>query len=193
MLLKRAVLDGIVDGTITEVYRSWKRPTVKTGGTLNTSVGQLQIIDVSPIRKSDLTVAAAGRAGFATKAQLIDSLRIEEGRSLFRVKVAFGGEDPRIALRQSEELSDDEVEELRSAFARFDRDTVEPGLAPLALLRLISENEGVRAPDLAAALGVETKWFKARIRRLKSRGLTESLRIGYRLSPRGQAALDALS
>ena len=32
--------------------------------------------------------------------------------------------------------------------------------------------------------------FKSNVRRLKALGLTESLEVGYRLSPRGQAWLD---
>jgi hypothetical protein len=50
----------------------------------------------------------------------------------------------------------------------------------------------VRAPDLAAGLGRETLPFKADVRKLKELGLTESLLVGYRLSPRGRAYLDGL-
>src|SRR5262249_21771198 len=46
-----------------------------------------------------------------------------------------------------------------------------------------------RAPDPPAGIGMETHPFKLRVRRLKELGLTESLRIGYRLSPRGRAFL----
>jgi hypothetical protein len=60
----------------------------------------------------------------------------------------------------------------------------------LTFLRLIAENPAVRAPDLAASLGWETRVFKPHVRRLKELGLTESLKIGYRISPRGQAVLD---
>ncbi len=192
MLLKQTVLEAIAAGHVAEVYRNWKRPTVKAGGTLNTAVGQLAILAVDQIDGTKLTAAAAKRAGFATKDELIQSLRTGEDRQLYRVRVELAGEDPRIALRNSSALSDEEVAELQAAFDRFDKLPVPPGLEPLALLQLIAENEGVRAPDLAESFGVETKWFKSRIRRLKSRGLTESLRIGYRLSPRGQAALDRL-
>jgi hypothetical protein len=48
------------------------------------------------------------------------------------------------------------------------------------------------AADLAAELGRETQPFKADVRRLKELGLTESLEVGYRLSPRGDAVLCAL-
>ncbi len=46
--------------------------------------------------------------------------------------------------------------------------------------------------ELAALLRREVPPMKADIRRLKALGLTESLRIGYRLSPRGAAYLESL-
>ena len=55
------------------------------------------------------------------------------------------------------------------------------------MLELIAAHPGVRAPDLAARLGRETLAFKIDVRKLKALGLTESLEVGYRLSPRGQA------
>ena len=45
----------------------------------------------------------------------------------------------------------------------------------------------VRAAELAEAAGFETRWLKVRVRSLKELGLTESLKTGYRLSPRGRA------
>ena len=46
-------------------------------------------------------------------------------------------------------------------------------------------------PDLAARVGRETADFKKDVRKLKELGLTESLAIGYLLSPRGEAVVDA--
>lgn len=43
MLLKNSILKRIKAGEITLAFRKWKRPTVKTGGTLRTSVGVLAI------------------------------------------------------------------------------------------------------------------------------------------------------
>lgn len=57
---------------------------------------------------------------------------------------------------------------------------------------MIAEQPGVRAPDLAASVGRETKPFKIDVRKLKELGLTESLTVGYRLSPRGRAFLDQI-
>jgi hypothetical protein len=55
---------------------------------------------------------------------------------------------------------------------------------------MIAEHPGTRAPDLAASVGRETQPFKTDVRKLKELGLTESLRVGYRLSPRGRAYLE---
>ncbi len=54
-------------------------------------------------------------------------------------------------------------------------------------LDLIERWPARRAPDLAAMVGRETQPFKTDIRKLKAMGLTESLQVGYRLSPRGIA------
>jgi hypothetical protein len=45
------------------------------------------------------------------------------------------------------------------------------------------------AADIAASIGREKLPFKADVRKLKELGLTESLDVGYRLSPRGRAFL----
>jgi hypothetical protein len=57
-------------------------------------------------------------------------------------------------------------------------------------LRLIGDRPQVRAADLAAAAGRERLAFKADVRKLKELGRTQSLEVGYRLSPRGRALLE---
>jgi predicted transcriptional regulator len=46
--------------------------------------------------------------------------------------------------------------------------------------------------ELAKALGAERFAFKQDVRKLKELGLTESLEVGYRLSPRGEAVVHKL-
>ncbi len=58
------------------------------------------------------------------------------------------------------------------------------------MLELIAAHPARRAPDLAAIRGMATQPFKADVRKLKELSLTESLEVGYRISPRGQAYLD---
>ena len=58
-------------------------------------------------------------------------------------------------------------------------------------LELIRDQPGVRAGDICTVVGMERLPFKAYVRKLKALGLTESLEVGYRLSPRGEAVLKA--
>ena len=60
------------------------------------------------------------------------------------------------------------------------------------MLRAIDESSGTPAIDLAERFGREKRLFKADVRKLKELGLTESLRPGYRLSPRGRSYLERL-
>ena len=57
------------------------------------------------------------------------------------------------------------------------------------MLALIADHPGRRAGDLAASLGRDIPSFKRDVRKLKELGLTLSLEVGYRLSPRGEAYL----
>ena len=84
-------------------------------------------------------------------------------------------------------LTADEVAELERRLARLDASR---GPWTAQVLRMIGDRPGVRAGDLAHELGRERLAFKADVRKLKALGLTESLEIGYRLSPRGRAYLD---
>ena len=50
----------------------------------------------------------------------------------------------------------------------------------------------MRAGDPASEAGRERDHFKVDVRKLKGLGLTESLEVGYRLSPRGDAVIGFL-
>lgn len=183
MLIKLEVLEKIADGSVTLAFRRWRRPTVRAGGTLRTARGVLAIGAVEPIALSKITAAEARQAGSPSLAALRAELAEHEG-TVWRIELALAGADPRIALREA--LPDaTQLAELRAQLDRL------PWAA--ALLRTIAAQPAVRAPDLAAAAGVPTPNFKARVRRLKELGLTESLEVGYRLSPRGQALLATLA
>ncbi|MGB2918797.1 MAG: hypothetical protein WA944_03560 [Mycobacterium sp.] len=96
--------------------------------------------------------------------------------------------DERPDLAANETLTDDDVTKIAARLDRWDSAT-EPWTR--AYLELIAANEARRAPDLAATLGIDVPRFKRRVRQLKSLGLTSSLNVGYRLSPRGRAFLRA--
>ena len=160
-------------------------PTVRAGGTLTTAAGVLAIDDVAVVDVDSITDDDVADAGFGTRDELLASLGDRDGQ-LHRIRFRLAGPDPRIALRERAALTDDDVADLRRRLARLDarRPWTEQ------VLRLIAGRPGVRAGDLAADLDRERLAFKADVRKLKALGLTESLEIGYRLSPRGRAYLD---
>ena len=85
----------------------------------------------------------------------------------------------------------DDLARLRAAVARLDSGK-RSGPWTRPILEWIRDNPGVISTELAALLDREVAPLKADIRRLKALGLTESLRVGYRLSPRGVAYLESL-
>ena len=177
---------GLEDGTVTVAIRRWRRPSVKAGGTLQLKAGLLGIDSVEVIEVGDVTEDDARAAGFASMAEVLDQLaRFPEG-DVYRVRFHRIGDDPRSALRRDAVLSKDDIAAVTRRLDRLDRAS-NYGPWTREALDLIERYPERRAPDLAAMVGRETQPFKTDIRKLKAMGLTESLRIGYRLSPRGIA------
>ncbi len=190
MLIKREVLEGIRAGAVDLVFRRWKRPTVKAGGSLRTHLGVLAIDSVEVVAESALTAADARRAGFGTRKELLEELRPREGSRLYRVELRLAGADPRIELREVAVLSAEDVAEISRRLGRFDT-LSRRGEWTVMTLQLVADHPATRAAELAARVGVDKAWLKTNVRKLKELGLTESLGTGYRLSPRGRAYLRA--
>lgn len=192
MLIKRVILDQIEAGDLDIIFRKWRKPTVKQGGQLRTSVGMLNILDVEQLAKSKITAGDATRAGFESKAALLRELDSRDEGDIYRITVEHGGVDPRIALRENANLTADDLAELQSRLARLDT-VSKRGPWTTLFLNVLNENPRVRAPDLAADLGLDKPTFKNDVRKLKGLGLTISFSPGYELSPRGKAYLGTLS
>lgn len=183
---------GLADGTITVAFRRWRRRAARPGGRQRFALGELALDDVRIIAPDDITSDDARRAGFASRDALMAQLDAQPDGDIYRIELHFAGDDPRVALRQRDDVTPAEVEQLRARLARIDRARAS-GAWTQAVLRIIDEQPGVRAAELAAQLQRETLPFKADVRKLKELGLTESLEVGYRLSPRGRALLRLLS
>jgi hypothetical protein len=191
-LIKRAVLDGIVDGRIDLQFRRWRRPTVKSGGTLRTAVGELAVGSVDAITARNITARDAIRAGYASRVELLrDLAKFRADGQLYRIEVRLAGPDPRVALRQRAELGDEELAEITRRLARYDAAS-KHGPWTMETLELIERLPATLAADIAATVGREKAPFKTDVRKLKELGLTESLEVGYRLSPRGRAFVERL-
>ena len=108
--------------------------------------------------------------------------------TLLRIELRLAGDDPRIGAPRA--LPEDlELEAVVAKLARIDRDPIpwtEPTSTDCRSAAIVSR---VLAPQVDA----DVPPFKRRVRQLKELGLTESLEIGYRLSPRGRAVLASVS
>lgn len=181
MIIRQDVLRRIEAGEVDLQFRRWTRPTVRPGGTLRTRAGVLAIDAVDRVAPSRITARDAHRAGYGTLADLMRFLDKRPTGDVYRVALHLHGPDPRVALREQADLSDADRAQIDARLARL----------PWAhdYLHTIAGQPARRAPDLAEQHGLPPQRFKQRVRRLKELGLTESLAVGYRLSPRGEAYL----
>jgi hypothetical protein len=160
---------------------------MRPGSTQRTVAGVVRIETVDEVDPATLTEDDARRAGVRSLAELRRLLDRRDGAHVYRMRVSLAGADPRVALREQAELSEEDRRALDERLDRWDAARGEPWTRQV--LRLIAERPGVRAPDLAASLGRETLPFKRDVRKLKELGLTHSLPVGYEMSPRGRAYL----
>lgn len=187
MLFQQRFLNGIRDGTVTLAFRRWRRPTVKTGGTLRTPVGELSISAVARIPLNQISEADARCAGYESLSSLRTELQKRVDGTIYRIDFGPLRPDARIAMRESP-LSDAEQRHVLARLERFDS-YAGPDPWTMRTLETIRFHPGVRAGDLCRLVGQDKEQFKLNVRKLKNLGLTESLDTGYRLSPRGDALL----
>ena len=214
MLLPVRIAQGVREGSIRLAYRRWEEPRVRAGGTQLTSAGIVRfdaIVEVTDT--ATITDADARAAGFANAAELRSRLAVtvpEErsgaqrrnaprragpraskgGDRIFRIALSWVGEDPRVELRAAVPDAA-ELAGVTAAVAELDASR-RGGPWTRQILEWIRDHPGVISTELATLLGREVLPMKADIRRLKALGLTESLRVGYRLSPRGVVYLESL-
>jgi hypothetical protein len=181
--------DGIADGTISVAFRRWRRPQVVAGRRYRTGTGIVEMSAVDLVTVAEISDADARDAGYADTAALLADLLGPAGVPLYRLRFHRVDEpDPRAVLAADDQLDDDAIAAITRRLDRLDRAS-RIGPWTRATLQAIAERPGVRAPDLAASFGRDTLPFKVDVRKLKALGLTESLPVGYRLSPRGRAYL----
>src|SRR5262245_36961767 len=191
MLFKEKFLKGIRDGTITVAFRRWHRPSVRSGGTLLTAAGQLSISSVSQISLKEISERDARRAGYDSLEVLLEELKSRDEGDIYRIDLGPMRADPRIALRKVAKPTQDDRNETLKRLHRLDTNPAD-GPWVLRTLQLIHSRPGVRAGDLCRVVGQPIERFKPNVRKLKAMGLTESLEVGYRLSPRGVVFMEAL-
>lgn len=183
--------DGLVDGTIDVCFRRWRQRQVVAGNRYRSLIGFVRVDEIDVVDDVEaITDDDVRRAGYTTRDALVADLRPPaDGTTLYRVVLRrVKHVDERAALAATADLSPQEHAAIRARLARLDRAS-KIGPWTMDVLRAIADRPGTRAADLAASFGRETPPFKLDVRKLKALGLTLSLEVGYRLSPRGEAFL----
>jgi hypothetical protein len=189
MLLPPKVAHGVADGTVTMAFRRWRKQDVVVGSEFRTVSGVVRVDEVAVVDPAAITDAEAVAAGWPDADRLRRQLdKVTEGET-YRVALSWAGPDPRVALRESAELTDDDVATIDTKLERLDRASSH-GPWTMATLDIIRRRPHTRAPDLAAEMGRERDPFKIDVRKLKNLGLTRSFDVGYEVSPRGVAYLE---
>jgi hypothetical protein len=190
MLIKDEIVERIKDGEITMLFRRWSRPGAKAGGTQMTQGGVIGIDSVEIVTEDDITELDAREAGFASKDDLLSHLNYRDD-PIYSLRVFFAGDDPRKALREDDDLTEAELNEIIAKLKKLDANS-KRGDWTQTYLQLIHDRPNTYSGVLAKSVGVDIPHFKPWVRKLKALGLTESLEVGYRLSPRGEKVLQAL-
>ncbi len=190
---------GLASGAITVTYRVWARPQVRVGGIyrvggrhLKTDVW-LQVDAVDRVPVGSIGVDEARAAGHSDRMALVGALQrrdpdLSETTLVYRIGFHRVAAPLQSDLAAADDLTPEEVADIRRHLQRLERNRPPWTMTALGLIR---DHPEVVSTDLAARIGQERFAFKDDVRRLKQLGLTESLRVGYRLSPRGRAFMDA--
>ncbi len=196
LLFQKRFHAGLVDGSVTMTFRRWDKPHVRVGGRYRCHpIGVLEVDAIDQVTVRELTEDEARRSGFGTREELTDYLRtarkeekLAPSSKVWRVRLHHGGDGDRVELALEADLSAEDVKTIAAKLARLDGD------APWTkkTLASIERSPRVAASQLAKKLGRETLPFKVDVRKLKKLGLTQSFEVGYEISPRGRAYLDAL-
>lgn len=191
MLFKDIHLQGIKAGKISLAFRRWQKASVRSGTLLHTPVGLIKINDISEVNEAQISETDAINAGFSTKKELLNSLRKNNTCTIFKIKVSYYSEDPRIELREQTDLTDAHISTLKLKLERLDKFSKQGAWTEKVLL-IIRDNPHLKAIEISKQTGFEKEWLKLNIRKLKNLGLTISHTVGYELSPLGRIFIEKL-
>jgi hypothetical protein len=189
VLFEQRLRDGLHDGSITLAFRRWRRPQVVAGHHYRTRLDMVRAEAIDEVTPAEITKAQAREAGYPDAAALLADLRGDPELPLYRIRFRrLDQPDPRDELAATATLTDAEAASIAARLARMDAASSR-GPWTAAILAQIQARPAVSSACLAEAIGWERPEFKVHVRRLKALGLTISLDVGYRLSPRGRAYL----
>jgi hypothetical protein len=183
---------GLRDGSITVAFRRWRRVQVVEGHQYRTGAGLVLAESIEEISPDDITPSLAKAAGFPDVRTAVADLRGDPDLPLYCIRFrALDRPDPRDELARTDVLTDADVAAIGKRLARLDRAS-KRGPWTSEVLEQIASRPAVSSALLAADLDWDRPDYKLHVRHLKALGLTISLDVGYRLSPRGSAYLARL-
>jgi hypothetical protein len=187
LLFEHRFAPMIADGSVTVTFRRWRRRQAVAGHRYRTPGGIIEVDDIREIDPAGISARDARRSGYPSAQGVRDDLRGDPETPVYRIAFHVVDEpDPRAELAANAVLTPDDVADITKRLDRLDRASSH-GPWTRAVLDEIAARPATRAPDLAASFGRDTAPFKIDVRKLKNLGLTISLTVGYRLSPRGEA------
>ena len=189
MLFTSDALPGLANGTITLTFRTWSRPQARVGGRYRTGGLLLEVSAVNRVSAHSITDEDARRAGSPSAEALRQRLQ-KQGHDghVWRIEFRCIGKDDRIARRNEAAPADEMLARIEARLERLDQAS-RTGAWTEQTLHLIASSPGVVSTVLARRMNMERPAFKINVRKLKELGLTESLEVGYRLSPLGEVFL----
>jgi hypothetical protein len=187
MLFQRRFHGRIRSGEIRATLRIWQRPHAKVGGRYALGAGAVVVDRIREVGLDDISTALARRCGFATLTDALKTAKHGAGERVFVIDFHYdeAGARPSPATDVG---SAEELLELVRRLEAMDR-RAKLGAWTETTLRAIEQQPGVLAARLARSLGRPRDDFKRDMRKLKKLGLTFSLDVGYRLTPKGEALL----
>jgi len=189
VLFERRLREGIHEGRIVLTFRRWHRCQAVAGHRYRTGSDIIEVDAVDLVTPRDIDPGQACEAGYTTVKELVADLRGDKKTPLYRIRFHRVDEpDPRDELAAQSELTSGELAALTVQLTRMDN-SGSRGPWTKAVLTQIADHPATVSTVLAGTLGWERQDFKLHVRRLKQLGLTISLDVGYRLSPRGEAYL----
>lgn len=187
MLFQRRFHERIRSGELCATLRIWQRPHAKVGGRYSLGGGAIVVDKIRELTFDDITPALARRCGFASLADALQTAKHGTGERVFVIDFHYDEKGAR-PTPATERVSAEELVAIAQRLEAMDR-RAKNGAWTEATLRAIEARPAVLAARLARSLGRPRDEFKRDVRKLKNLGLTFSLEIGYRLTPKGEALL----
>jgi hypothetical protein len=122
MRFEQRLRDGIADGSVTVMFRRWRRTQAVAGHRYRTGRSMIEVEPVETVDPAAITDADARRAGWPDAGALVADLHGEPDLPLYRIGFRRLDEpDPREVLAADAALSPAEVAELDRRLDRLDR------------------------------------------------------------------------